>query len=235
MESSQGVRALSGAAVAALTVLLLAGCGSLASEPTASPTVTVAPTAAPRPSAPASTAPATTAAPAPTATVTVRTTPEPTTPRSAADPDRPAGQCADSDLGVTIAVADGGGGAGSEYYNVLFTNTGGTSCVLRGTPGVSVVGNGNGTQLGRPAERSQAGVKTVALAVGQTVAAPLQIVNIGSDGGPLGSRCAVKRGDGYRVYAPHSRRAFFAENADAVACTSGTSFMVVSPVTRFTD
>jgi len=37
------------------------------------------------------------------------------------------------------------------------------------------------------------------------------------------------------VYPPHSKRAFFVEDPDAVACVTGPTFMTVSPVIRFTD
>jgi hypothetical protein len=226
------MRFLGGAASAAvvmsaLTVLALTGCGSQATQPTSTPTVTVAPTAT------VTATPSATATP--TAPVTGTATPEPTTTTTAAaDPGRPKGQCADDSLGVSVVIADGGGGAGSEAYNVLFTNTGGVSCVLRGTPGVSVVGDGNGTQLGAAATRSQSGVKTITLGVGDTVAAPLSIVNIGTDGGPL-EGCTVQKGDGYRIYPPHSTRAFFYQDTKAVACVKGPSFMTVRPVEPRTD
>jgi hypothetical protein len=220
------MRFLGGAALVAAVTMMLTGCGSQATPSTASPSVTVAPTT----SAPA---PVPTATPTPSRTATTPATPEPSvtgTPVSSAPKD----QCPDADLGVSIAVADGGGGAGSEFFNILFTNTGGESCALRGTPGVSVVGGGNGEQLGKPADRIQTGGKTVVLASGETVAAPLRIVNIGTDGGPLDG-CTVRKGDGYRVYPPHSRKAFFVQDPSAVACAQGPVFMTASPVIRFTD
>jgi hypothetical protein len=224
------MRFLGGAALAALTlpvltVLALTGCGSQATQPSSTPSVTVAPSSA---------APSATPTSTPTVTRTITATPEPTTTPVGTDPNRPKNQCADDSIGVSVVVADGGGGAGSEYYNVLFTNVGGTSCVLRGTPGVSVVGDGNGTQLGKAADRIQTGVTTLTLGVGDTVAAPLKVVNIGTNGGPLDG-CTVKKGDGYRVYPPHSKRAFFYKDASAVACVSGPSFMTVSPVQPRTD
>jgi hypothetical protein len=206
-------------------VLALTGCGSQATQPTRTATVTVAPTT----STP-------TAAPTPTPTgavpVPVPATSEPTTTPGGSDPQRPANQC--TDLGVSIVIADGGGGAGSEYYDVLFTNTGGTTCALRGTPGVSVVGGASGTQLGKPADRIETGVRTLTLRAGDTVAAPLKIVNIGTDGGPLDG-CTVEKGDGYRVYPPHSKRSTFVQDASAVACAQGPSFMTVGPVVARTD
>lgn len=219
------MRVLPTAALVAAALLALTGCGSQATEETASPSITVAPTTT-APSA----SPTQTAIPTPSAPETEEPTAAPVETGGGA----PADQCSDDALGIQIAPADGGGGAGSEYYDVLFTNTGGSTCALRGTPGVSVVGNGNGTQLGKPADRIQSGVKTVRLAVGQTVAAPLKVVDIGTDGGPLDG-CTVQKGDGYRVYAPHSKKAVLVRDPSAVACVRGPSFMTVGPVVRFTD
>lgn len=217
------MRFLGGAALVAVTMLALTGCGSQAAQPTSSPTITVAPSTA------ASSAPVTTPTTAPTSTApaTATATPEPSTASAAVDPNRPKGQCPDTGIGVGVYPTDAG--AGSLYYRVLFTNTSGSSCVLRGTPGVSVVGDGNGTQLGQPATAVQSGVRTVTLADGDSVAAVLKVTNIGTDGGPL-SGCTVKKGDGYRIYPPHSRRAFFFADPKAVACAPGPVFMSVGPV-----
>lgn len=117
------------------------------------------------------------------------------------------------------------------HAQIVFTNTGPTACVLRGAPGVSVVGRGDGTQLGEAADRAaDQNPPAVTLAAGGgTASAPLQSVNIGTDGGPLGTACAVEAGDGYRVYPPHSYVAVFVP-ATVDACTSGTAWMTVGPV-----
>ena len=218
------MRVLPTAALVAAALLALTGCGSQATEETASPSITVAPTTA----APPSPTRSATSAASPSAPETEAPTAAPVETGGGA----PANQCSDDALGIQIAVADGGGAAGSEHYNVLFTNTGGSPCDLRGTPGVSVVAGG--TQLGKPADRIQTGVRTVRLGVGQSVAAPLTVVNIGTDGGPLDG-CTVQKGDGYRVYAPHSRKAVLVQDPSAVACVRGPSFMTVGPVAAFTD
>ncbi|WP_345482013.1 DUF4232 domain-containing protein [Amnibacterium soli] len=222
------MRVLPGAALVAAALLALTGCGSQATEETASPSVTVAPTTSAPPASPTASASATASA-----TPDAPETEEPTAAPVETGGGAPAGQCSDDALGIRIDRAPDGGGAGSEYYQVVFTNTGGSTCALRGTPGVSVVGNGDGTQLGKPAARDQAGVRTVRLGIGLSVAAPLKVVNIGTDGGPL-EGCSVQRGDGYRVYAPHSRKAVLVRDATAVACVRGPSFMDVGPVVPYT-
>ncbi len=220
-----GMRMIGGAVAGAAVLLALTGCGSAAPQQTYTPTVTVVPSSSPALSGTASSrAPTASAGPSDEAS----DGPGPSS-TPVADPGRPKGQCPDDDLGVNIRTAPGGGGAGSEYYQVLFTNTGGSTCELRGAPGVSVVGGGDGSQIGPAADRAQDGVKTLQIAVGATVVADLKVVNIGDSGGPL-QGCTVRHGDGYRVYAPHSTRAVFVQDAKAVACTN-TGFMTVGVVT----
>jgi hypothetical protein len=210
------MRFLEAAALVAVTVSVLTGCGSQATRPSTTPTVTVAPTSvAPTPTA------------ATTAPETITATPETSTTAAASDPNRPKGQCPDDSLGVSVVYLDAG--AGSLYYKVLFTNTGGDPCELRGAPGVSVVGDGNGRQVGTPATAIRTGVRTRTLQAGDTISAQLQITDIGTNGGPLPG-CTVRKGDGYRVYPPHSRRAFFVQDPKAVACVQGPAFMTVGPV-----
>lgn len=211
-------------------VLLLAGCGSQAPQPTYSPTITVAPsggTAVSTPSAAPDGPDASSAAPdGPDASpgAPTRST-EPTEDAAA-----PAGQCPDDALGVGVRSAADGGEAGSRNLEVLFTNTGGSPCRLAGAPSVAVVA-ADTARIGPPADRT-GGERAVTLDVGQTVVAPLRVTNIGTDGGPLGSACSVRKGAGYRVSAPHSRQRFTVEDGDAVACADGPVFMTVGPVAR---
>ena len=193
-------------ALPVLAIALLAGC-SAQSEP---PAGTPAPTSA-APTVP----PAESPAPSPTAAPQV-------------DPNAPAGQCADANLTVTVVPDEGGAGAGSSVSSVVFTNTG-DACVLEGAPGVSVVGGGNGTQIGVPAEQSGAPV-AVAIPAGGSAHATLSSINIGSGGGPLGADCAVTTGDGYRVYPPHSFEAFFVPLAGVAACSSDSVFLQIGVV-----
>ncbi|WP_210480529.1 DUF4232 domain-containing protein [Naasia sp. SYSU D00948] len=182
--------------------LLLAGCAAGGGgTPTTSPTTS--------PTSPPTSAPPSTPTPSPTET-------------------GPADQCPDDALQIT--VGEGDPGAGNIGYDITFTNTGSAPCTLRGFPGVSVVGDGNGTQLGQPADRTDARVEDVRIAPGGTAVAPLQAVDIGSDGGPLGDECPTTTGDGWRIYPPHSFRAFFVESPGIAACTGSRPWLTVGPV-----
>lgn len=187
--------------MSALALLLTACAGGTA--PTASPTT-------PPPSS-------ATAMPSPTPS-----------PSASVDPNAPAGQCADDALEVEVQYVDAG--AGSIDYDVVFTNTGSTSCELRGAPGVSVV-DASGNQLGQPAGRQgDDDPPTLTIEPGASVSAALSAVNIDPDGGPLDD-CPVVQGTGYRVYPPHSFTGFIVTTGEAVpACDSSTEFLTVGPV-----
>lgn len=196
-----------------MSVVLLAGCALLApASPTSTPTIA------------ATTSPSSSPSPSPS-------TPAPASPGATTDPNAPANQCTNTDLTVTVAPDAGGGAAGSLYSTIVFTNTGSTSCALRGVPGVSVVGNGDQTQLGAAAESTAVGVPpTVTLLPGGKAKAPLQATNIASGGGPLGDSCAVHSGDGYRIYPPHSFDAIFVSAPKVPACTTAVVWLHVGAV-----
>jgi hypothetical protein len=104
-------------------------------------------------------------------------------------------------LVVWIGTNEGGGAAGSVFYNVNFTNLSARACTLAGYPGVSAVDLG-GRQLGSPAGRnSQQPLRVVTLRPGATVSAVLQIsqaVNFPS------SACHPVTAAGLRVYPPNA-------------------------------
>lgn len=182
----------------AAVVLVLGGCASSTPASTPSPTSTVAPNSA---------------------TDSARS--------ATADPNAPAGQCADASLSVSISGGDAG--AGSIDSEVVFTNTGATSCELRGAPGVSVV-DAAGTQLGEPAEQiGDDAPETLTLQPGGSVSASLTATNIDPGGGPLDD-CPVAHGTGYRVYPPHSFTGFIVPADQVPACDSSTVFLKVGPV-----
>lgn len=127
------------------------------------------------------------------------------------------GACTTSDLSADLTQGDGGG-AGSTYPDLVLTNTGSTACTLRGFPGVSLVGDDNGTQLGAPATRDEgAAVVTVTLAPGGSAHSALRITEAGNYDA---AQCSPKAADGLRVYPPDQEEALFVRTSDFTACTS---------------
>jgi hypothetical protein len=94
------------------------------------------------------------------------------------------------------------------------------------------VGKGNGTQLGAAAARDQSNAKDIRLSAhGGQAYAPFGGPELepGTEGA---QHCSggVQSGDGYRVYPPHSTRAFFVRDSDALACPTGGAFLHVAVV-----
>jgi len=167
----------------------------------------------------------------PTATASASTSPTPTQTPQPIDPNAPAGQCADDALEVAVQPSPEGGSAGHTNSIVVFTNTGSAACELRGAPGVSVV-DADGTQIGEPADQQEGEAPpTITLQPGGTAVAALSSVNIGSDGGPLGSACPTVTAAGYRIYPPHS---FTAVDVTAAvpACDSDVVWMTIGAVAQ---
>ncbi|WP_210508968.1 DUF4232 domain-containing protein [Naasia sp. SYSU D00057] len=189
------------AALACTAAVLLTGC---AGSPSGGGTT-------PPPSSPS-------ASPSPTPTAT----PTPTGSSAAAE------QCEDDAL--SVSVTEGDGAAGSIYRQIVFLNTGTVVCSLHGSPGVSVVGQGDGTQLGEPAEGGGEDGPFVQLQPGGTAIALLQSTNIGNDGGPLADACPTAPADGWRIYPPHSFEAEFVPAEGLTACTGTRPWMRVGVV-----
>lgn len=92
----------------------------------------------------------------------------------------------------------GSGAAGSTYYNLEFTNFGGT-CVLQGYPGVSAV-NLSGHQIGAAATRDRViAARPITLTRGMSAKA---IVQIADTTNYPASFCRVTGAAGIRVFAP---------------------------------
>lgn len=184
---------------AAAMALALTACSS----PTSGPTT-------PSPSASDSSSPSSTST----------ATPRPTGTSTATPID---GQCATSDLSGAIGPG-AGGAAGSIGVTIVLTNTGSSSCDLQGWPGVSFVGDGNGTQLGKSAELDRSTPHpTVTLAPGGKASAPLKITQAGN---LPEEECKPKTADGFRVYPPGSTASLFIKTTDYTACTVPTASLL---------
>lgn len=136
-------------------------------------------------------------------------------PAAASQTPAPEGTCATEGLDVTV-VDGGGGAAGSVDLALQFTNTTDAECFLDGPPGVSLVGDGNGTQLGAAATWTGTGSR-VTIAPGGSAYAPVKLTNARNYDA---SECSPVPADGYRVYPPHSYTSVFVKASGVTACSN---------------
>ncbi|KPG83525.1 DUF4232 domain-containing protein [Frigoribacterium sp. RIT-PI-h] len=219
-------RALAPAAiVVASLAVVVSGCSSSGgSETTAAPTVTVS-------------ASPSTGTPTPTAAATATPGPDGA---SGGGGDlgggAPGAAASRGTVGeLTAEIADGGGGAaGSHGVALILTNSGQRSCTLQGWPGVSFVGDGNGTQIGASAtlDRSSSH-ETHTLAPGGEVQTIVQIAQTGNSDA---SECRPQATDGFRVSPPGSLESIFvpASGSSFEACANArVQQMTVSALSTF--
>jgi hypothetical protein len=199
--SDNRIRSLIALGGGILAVGLMAGCTS--SSPSPAVTVTRTATAAPTTSAPPSPRP---------------------TPSTSTGAAQAGGLCAAGQLQASVGERDGapagsGNGMNQQHVAIIVTNTGSASCTLQGWPGVSLVGKGNGTQLGAAAQFDRSTPHpTVTIAAGGKTQAPLDYVDAAVyDPG----ECQPTNADGLRVYPPGSRAALFVPDP-LQACASTT-------------
>jgi hypothetical protein len=143
--------------------------------------------------------------------------------------------CRSSQL-VTWLDTNGNGAAGTVFYALNFTNIGST-CTLRGFPGVSAVSQ-NGHQLGSAAAREKnVKVKPITLkgtaggnaSNASSAQATLGIVEAGNF---PASACHQTTASGLRVYAPNQNAATFVPYPFAACSRSGPAYLKVTAVKR---
>jgi len=136
-------------------------------------------------------------------------------------------RCTTGHLQGKLQTGDGGA-AGTVTDRLWLKNTGKHSCTLQGWPGVSFVGHGNGTQIGKAAKMDRATVhSTVVIKPGMRVVATLKIAQAANY--PI-SKCGSRvNADGLRVYPPGSKTSIFVASAGLSACSSSSvSLLTVS-------
>jgi hypothetical protein len=197
----------------------LTGCSASGNAPVGVATRTV--TAAPSSAAPATGTPTTGTSPSASTPATDGSSAA-GSPAAGSGPD--GSRCATASLAGSIE-AGSGGAAGSTYVHLVLRNTGAGTCTLQGWPGVSFVGDGNGTQLGSAASEDRASAHpTVSLRSGQEAVAALRITN--AEDYPA-AECDPVSPDGLRVYPPGSEQSLFVPTTDHTACRS-TAVTVLS-------
>jgi hypothetical protein len=111
--------------------------------------------------------------------------------------------CGNADLAASYRYSDSG--AGHVYGWIVLRNVSGHACATGGFGGLSYVGDGDGTQIGAPADRDGTAVRVV-LAPGQRVRS--QVDETRAQNYPR-KRCHRTHVDGFRIYVPDSTAAQF--------------------------
>jgi Protein of unknown function (DUF4232) len=135
--------------------------------------------------------------------------------------------CSSSQL-VNWLDTNANGTAGTIFYELQFTNLGGT-CTLRGYPGVSAVSL-SGKQLGSPARRvTGIKLKTITIKRGATAKAALGVVDTGAI---PSSQCKAVTAAGLRVIAPNTTGSTVIPFPFSTCSASGPSSLTIRPVTK---
>ncbi len=161
-----------------------------------------------------------------TSTESSTSTPSPST-SSGITPARDAGpgRCPASQLRGSLITPPGAASAGSVHRVLVLTDAGSTACTVSGFPGVSFVGDGNGTQLGSAARRDGGAGGPVTLQPTDSARADLTVAEAGDFPG-----CSPVTADGLRVYPPDDRDSLFVRTSGLTACRSSAVLLTVGPL-----
>ncbi|GAA2226370.1 hypothetical protein GCM10010413_21880 [Promicromonospora sukumoe] len=119
------------------------------------------------------------------------------------------GRCQTPELAGSLVPVEGGGGAGHYEIEVVLKNEAPQECWLQGWPGVSFVGDNDGTQLGEAATFDRSSPHdTVTLAPGESAQALVRVSNAEN----YGDECGQTPADGLRIYPPGEKRSLFVQN-----------------------
>jgi hypothetical protein len=132
--------------------------------------------------------------------------------------------CPTSGLVVWLTDNPGGAAAGTDYFDLEFTNLSRHTCTVTGYPGVSAV-NLAGQQVGGPAGRNpQRGAVPITLSNGASASVVLGIVDAGNF---PASRCHSVVAAGLRVYPPNQTASRVVPFPFAACSRSGPTFLTV--------
>ena len=225
---------------AATATIVLAGCGGptgTSANNDSAPAGSSSPSSSGSSSSSSSTAPSSpsTSAPSSSSSPSSSTTPASSASSGASATGSRAGssspggttQCTTRHLKVSLATSEGA--AGSTYDTIRLTNTGSTACTLYGYPGVSLVGHGNGTQVGAAAVRDHSrSPRTVTVRAGRSTTF---LVRITQAANYPRSQCAPTPADGLRIYPPGNTAALYLPLRSATGCAKDSvKLLTVRPV-----
>jgi Protein of unknown function (DUF4232) len=132
--------------------------------------------------------------------------------------------CGSFGLVVWVTNSPGGAAAGTDYFDLEFTNLSGHTCTVTGYPGVSAV-NLAGQQVGSPAGRNaQHSAHPITLANGGSASVVLGIVDAGNF---PPSRCHSVIAAGLRVYPPGQTASRVVPFPFEACSRTGTTYLTI--------
>ena len=132
--------------------------------------------------------------------------------------------CTSADVAVTVPASDDAG-AGHVWYVVTAKNTSAKPCTIHGFPGVSMVSEEGGQQVGAAAKRTSTGAPVVTLQPGEETTAPLQYTQAGN----YADSCQITPSAGFRIYLPDQTTASFARQQVQACANSAIVLLEISP------
>ena len=135
--------------------------------------------------------------------------------------------CHNADVRATYVFSDAA--TSHRYGYIVLRNRSGHSCTVYGYPGVSYVGDGNGTQIGAAADRVSPAPHTVILAPGRRARAQISETVAQAYSA---SMCRPHHVDGFRVYVPGSRLAQYIPHPTTGCANPRVHLLSVRPFTR---
>jgi hypothetical protein len=113
-------------------------------------------------------------------------------------------QCTNANLHASFIHIDSA--TSHRFGRIRLTNVSNHACHTAGYGGVSYVGGGNGTQIGRAADRDAGTVRTIVLQPGQRVVSDISetVAGVFSH-----AKCRPAAVDGFRVYVPNATKSQF--------------------------
>ncbi len=133
--------------------------------------------------------------------------------------------CASNNL--KVSTSDPETGAGSITFDIVFTNTGSTTCALSGYPGVSFA-DAHGGQVGNAATRTPQ--KAVVVTLIPNAHAIAEAKTADGPGGFPASRCHLTSASDLRVYPPNRTASLETPWGRKVCAGSSVHVLSVSPV-----
>jgi hypothetical protein len=127
---------------------------------------------------------------------------------------------------LKVSLGPPNGTAGTTFYPLQFVNTGKTSCILRGYPGVSAV-TSSGKQIGSAASRVSSKFGTVTLAPGKQRNATIGIVDTGNFSP---ATCAPVTAAGLKIFPPNQSKSVTLKKTFSTCSSTTTTSLTIRPV-----